>query len=117
MADIFVLKMHENYLIFNVFLHEYTYLKAGIFNIQYLMVCVFEDEYRAGGLRVEQLRINAYSYQAVFQETIEKKIPSTPLSGGAKSTIEIYGNRHQDRDKEEPKDNGEDGMLTRPNCA
>ena len=81
------------------------------------MVCVFEDEYRAGGLRVEQLRINAYSYQAVFQETIEKKIPSTPLSGGAKSTIEIYGNRHQDRDKEEPRDNGEDGMLTRPNCA
>ena len=46
-----------------------------------------------------------------------KKILSTPLSGGAKSTIEIYGNRHQDRDKEEPKDNGEDGMLTRPNCA
>ena len=78
MADIFVLKMHENYLIFNVFLHEYTYLKAGIFNIQYLMVCVFEDEYRAGGLRVEQLRINAYSYQAVFQETIEKKF-SPPL--------------------------------------
>ena len=37
------------------------------------MVCVFEDEYRAGGLRVEQLRINAYSYQAVFQETIEEK--------------------------------------------
>ena len=36
------------------------------------MVCVFEDEYRAGGLRVEQLLIHTKQY---FKKPLKKKFP------------------------------------------